>query len=251
MAKQRRAVPARPTAGKKPASRALSKKKIGKPARPSSAKGSRGRRAPVRRQPPRKPSAKPGSARLAVQPDAARRQAGATVSASHDAAVAAFERGFLALQRRQFDRAATAFEAVIGGFADEKDLQERARVYLDLCRRQAGQAAAGPRTVEERVNAATVAINRGTFDEALSLLRGLESENPDSDHVQYLLTVALVSTGAMDEALEHLRKAISLNPENRGLSLTATDLEPLRQHAGFSSAVEARLPNRRGGARRH
>jgi uncharacterized protein HemY len=164
--------------------------------------------------------------------------------------VAAFERGFRALQQRQFDRAAHALTAVLTGFPDEKEMQERARVYLSICERQASGAGAKPRSVEERINAATVAINRGAFGDALRLLRDLESDKSDSDHVQYLLCVAFTSMGDVDKALAHLRRAVELNPENRFLSTADADLEPLRQHAGFVAALEAPPPSRRTGARK-
>jgi uncharacterized protein HemY len=169
---------------------------------------------------------------------------------SHQLAVDTFERGFRALQQRQFDRAASALKTVLSGFPDEKELQERARVYLSLCERQAAGAGARPRSFEERVNAATVSINRGAFDDGLRLLHDLESEHAESDHVQYLLAVAYTSMGDVDRALSHLRRAVELNPENKFLSTADADLEPLRQHAGFHSALAAPPPSRRTGTRK-
>ncbi len=164
----------------------------------------------------------------------------------------AFERGFKALQQRQFDRAAAAFKAVVSDFPDEKEMQERARVYLSICERQARGAGLKPRSFDDRLNAATVSINRGSLDEGLRLLRTLEAENPESDHVQYLLTVALTSMGDVEQALAHLRRAVELNPENRFLSSADADLEPLRQNAGFHASVAPppAAPQRRTTARR-
>jgi tetratricopeptide (TPR) repeat protein len=148
-----------------------------------------------------------------------------------------YERGVRALQLRQFDRAAVALKAVLSAFPDEKELQERARVYLSICERQGGGAGLRPRSFEERVNAATVLINRGAFDDGMRLLRDLESENPGSDHVQYLFTVAFTSMGDVDKALSHLRRAVELNPENRFLSASDADLEPLRRHSSFLASL--------------
>lgn len=164
--------------------------------------------------------------------------------------MAAFERGFRALQQRQFDRASQALTSVLTGFPDEKEMQERARVYLSICERQIGAAGAKPRSFEERVNAATVAINRGAFGDALRLLHELETDKSDSDHVQYLLCVAFTSMGEVEKALTHLRRAVELNPENRLLSTADTDLEPLRQHAGFVAALATAPPARRPGTRK-
>ncbi len=237
MPKQRHTKSSRPAAKKKPAARVRPKAKPArKPARPAAPARVKRAAAAPNRKPVRQPANR-------ARGPAVRRQASVRPStvvvatATHEQAVETFERGFKALQQRQFERAAAALKAVIAGFPDEKEMQERARVYLAICERQAGGAGARPKSFEERVNAATVFINRGALDDGLRLLRDLESENAGNDHVQYLLTVAYTSAGDADKALSHLRRAIELNPENRFLSTADIDLEPLRRHASFPAAL--------------
>lgn len=162
-----------------------------------------------------------------------------------DLAVDAFEHGFQALQVRQYARAAEFLASVVNGYPDEKELQERARVYLNICERQKLMREPAPRSFDERVNAATIAINRGAVDEGLSLLRKLEAEDRTSDHVQYMLSVAHTQAGDTANALLHLRQAVELNPENRFLATQDADLEDLRRAEGFLALLEAPLPARR------
>jgi tetratricopeptide (TPR) repeat protein len=162
---------------------------------------------------------------------------------SHEHAVETFERGFQALQQRQFGKAAEFLSAVVNNFTDEKDLQERARVYLAICERQAGREAK-PRSFDDRLHAATVIVNRGAFDEALAQLRKLENDDPGNDYVQYLLSVVYTAIGNAEQALAHLRKAIELSPENRFRAGQDPDLEPLRQDAAFA-ALAGEPPRRR------
>ena len=58
--------------------------------------------------------------------------------------------------------------------------------------------------------------------------------------------------GRADEAVDHLRRAIGLNPENRGLARQDPDLESIRNHERFGSALEyaARRATAAGHARR-
>ncbi len=248
----RRSSSSKPVAKKRPAARVQPKRKPA-PKRARPVVPAAGRRATATKRgkkPAVKAATKPAPGRATSK---VRRPAPPAVAASREQAVETFERGFGALQQRQYDRAASAFKAVIAGFPDEKELQERARVYLTICERQAAGAGPRPRSFEDRINAATVSINRGTLDDGLRLLRDLESEDPQSDHVQYLLTVAYTSKGEVDKALSHLRRAVALNPENKYLSTTDADLEPLRQQAGFLASLEASPPSpprRRIGARK-
>src|SRR5512133_2461979 len=80
-------------------------------------------------------------------------------SDNHLAAVHIYEQGMEALQQRDYGRAAQLLESVISSYPDEKELHERVRLYLNVCRRQASPPDHTPRTPEERVYAATLAIN--------------------------------------------------------------------------------------------
>ena len=86
-------------------------------------------------------------------------------------AVAVYERGLEALQRHDFSEAADLLESVLRQYPEEKELHERVRLYLNVCQRQATPKEAAPQTQEERLYAATLAINGGRYDQALVNLR--------------------------------------------------------------------------------
>jgi tetratricopeptide (TPR) repeat protein len=226
----KQAKPTRPTRAAKvvkPVKPAQPKKAPPLPARKAAA------RLPAGRAATRRAGAKSGAAQ-AVQPDSA---------ASHELAVETFERGFQALQQRQFAKAAELLNAVINNFSDEKELQERARVYLVICERQASREAK-PKSFEDRLNAATIMLNRGAFDEGVAILRKLEAEDPGNDYAQYLLCVACSAVGNVEQALAHLRRAIELSPENQFRAAQDPDLEALRQDPAFAAMADE-APRRR------
>src|SRR5512139_174587 len=70
-------------------------------------------------------------------------------------AVAIYERGVQALQRHDFQGAAGFFRAVLDGYPDERELLERARLYLRVCERETSRQPQVPKTPAERVYAAT------------------------------------------------------------------------------------------------
>jgi tetratricopeptide (TPR) repeat protein len=154
-------------------------------------------------------------------------------------AVAVYERGLEALQRHEFHAAADLFESVLRQYPEEKELHERVRLYLNICQRQAAPREAAPRTLEERLYAATLSINGGQYDQAISELRLVRDEDPDNDHALYMLAVAHAQRGELAEAIAHLERAIALNPENRAIARADPDLEPLRGDEAFRAALDA------------
>jgi tetratricopeptide (TPR) repeat protein len=142
------------------------------------------------------------------------------------------------LQRHDYQAAAELLESVLKLYPEEKELHERVRLYLNICRRQVRPPEAAPQTVEERLYASTLAINGGRYDEAILHLRLVRDEDPDNDHALYTLAVAHAQRGEHAEAIAHLERAIALNPENRVLARRDPDLEPLREDEAFRTAID-------------
>ena len=154
-------------------------------------------------------------------------------------AVALYERGLELLQRHAYREAADAFESVLRQYPEEKELHERVRQYLNICQRQTTPRETAPRTIDERLYAATLAINTGQYDQAIAHLRLVRDEDPDNDHALYMLAVAHAQRDEHAEAVAHLERAIALNGENRALARNDPDLEPLRDDESFRAALEA------------
>src|SRR5688500_3196527 len=113
-------------------------------------------------------------------------------------AVAVYERGVQALQRHDFQTAAGFFRTVLERYPEERELLERARLYLRVCERETSRAPSTPKTPAERVYAATVALNSGDHSGALDHLQRALGEDPESDHAHYIMAVALGMRGRVD-----------------------------------------------------
>src|SRR5262245_11854437 len=100
-------------------------------------------------------------------------------------AIALYETGVRALQKHDFDGAATSFRAVVQRYPEERELLERARLYLRVCERETAQRPQGPQSAQERVYAATMALNAGDSETALSHLQRAIDQDPNSDHAHY------------------------------------------------------------------
>jgi tetratricopeptide (TPR) repeat protein len=215
-------------------------------------------RAPSKKQKSR-PAARgyaPSAPRAAVAREPVRKEAPAPPPPPRKPAfyeaLAVYEAGVRALQRHDFEAGAEGFRGVIQRYPDERELVERARLYLQVCEREKARRPATPQTASEWVYAATVALNAGDQESALSHLGRALEKAPDSDHAHYIMAVALADKGDPSAALRHLQRAISLNPDNRSTALQDPDLSALRSLDAFQDVLgnTASVSRRRARARR-
>jgi hypothetical protein len=241
MAKTRRVSKAR-TSARKPAQKRATAARTGSARRPASRKTSRPAKnsKPAARRPSRKPTPK-ATVKPPVEPvvQTPVEPPPPPKKPTYHEAVSLYERGLQALQRRDFAAAAEALRNVIARYPDERELLERARLYLKVCERELEPREQAPKTADDWVYAATVALNSADEPAALHhLTRALEA-NPRHDHAHYMMAVATARRSEYERALGHLRQAVSLNGENRSLAKQDPDLEILRGLAGYTAAIEA------------
>ncbi len=165
------------------------------------------------------------------------------VRSSYAEAIATYERGLAAIQKKQYRLAADTLRSVITQFPDEKELHERVQLYLRVCDRHLTPVDTTARTPDEQVYAATLAVNEGSYDRAIELTSAALASNPDLGNAEYILSVALTLKGDLTPALTHLRKAIDLNPENRELARRDVDLDMLRRVEDARNLLASQGPN--------
>ena len=197
---------------------------------------------PVRTTPAKTRSTQPSHRPSTVPSRGRAPEVGTGARPEHLEAVALYEQGMAAMQTHEFARASSALRAVIARYPTERELHERVRLYLNVCDRHMTPLAASPSTPEERVFAATLAVNAGNLEAALSHLRKATKESPQYDHALYMLAAVLAQLGKLDEAVPPLLRAIELNPDNRAMARHDPDLEPLRYYDKVRAALGASSP---------
>lgn len=148
-------------------------------------------------------------------------------------AIKIYESGVTAVQKRKFSAAAKALREIIDDYPEERELQERAKLYLTVCDRELNPVVAEPTTLDERVYAATVALNSGASSTAIDHLNAVAYEKPADAQVQYMLSVAHAVSNDADLAIMHLERAIRLNPDNRLLARQEPDFENIHDNDRF------------------
>jgi predicted Zn-dependent protease len=152
-------------------------------------------------------------------------------------AVALYERGVQALQAHHYKEANDLLSAVVAKFPEEKELHERALLYIQICQRQIDAPPRMVETADDKVFSATLALNNGALDQATLLLSSVVREDPDHDHATYMLGVTYALRGNNDLAVQLLARSMGLNPENHELARKDPDLEALRSTDEFRAVL--------------
>lgn len=187
---------------------------------------------------PANPPAELASNSSIQSPPSLARSVGPVRRATYPEAVARYEQGVRALQEHRFHEAFETFHGVVTQYPEEKELADRARCYMTLCERQLNSVPE-PTTIEERLYAATLALNAGDSEKAMRHLGEIVTEDPDHDGALYMLAVVHAMKEEPASALSYLQRAIERNPENRALALQDGDLERLMQDESIRTAIEA------------
>jgi tetratricopeptide (TPR) repeat protein len=153
-------------------------------------------------------------------------------------ALSLFQHGMEAMQRHAYVDAGRAFQGILMGFPAERALGERATVYLALCEREANRKPAGPRTIEERLTAATAALNNDNDAQAEELARSVLGDDPKHDLALYLLAAVHARRGDTTEALSLLGKVLAITPEASAQARADADFENLQDFDEFWTMTE-------------
>ena len=147
-----------------------------------------------------------------------------------------FDRGVAALQKKRIEEAERNFLNLIQKYSEEKELVDRARVYLAVCERQK-KAARPPLTEpEDFYYAAVFEKNRGNVLEAIEHLKRAVRKNGEG-HVDFLLACCYAQSGEHGTALEHLKKAIEEDQRHRFLARHDRDFDPVRDSPEFQELL--------------
>jgi hypothetical protein len=161
-------------------------------------------------------------------------------------ALATFNAAMLALQRHKYGDASNGFRLILQDFPNERGLRDRSQVYLDLCDRELRRVQTAPLSLEERLTAATAALNDDEDEQADALARSVLKESPQQDLAMYLIAAVAVRRGDHTAALEWLSKAVACNPELRAQVRHDDDFRVLREIDAFRQLLEKPAEPSRG-----
>ncbi len=124
----------------------------------------------------------------------------------YEKALAAYGEAMREFHKGKFDRAQELLKTFVEKFDAEKELVDRAKMYLNLIRERGKKETISLKTADDYFYYGVFRLNGGAYDEALKLFeKGLEMK--EDGKFYYMMADAFMLQGKTEEALENLRKA--------------------------------------------
>ncbi len=152
-------------------------------------------------------------------------------------ALSAYAEAIKEFRRERFDKAVEALGAFIEKHPAEKELIDRARIYVAVAesRLKGKGEPVVLKTAEDLYQYGIFKLNAGDHDEALKLLERAEKLEPESGKVSYALADLTCLMGRTEECFEHLKKAVQLDKSFRVLAQNEPDFEPVWEDKKFKA----------------
>jgi tetratricopeptide (TPR) repeat protein len=147
-----------------------------------------------------------------------------------------YDRGVAALQKKKLEEAERHFLDLIQKYPEERELVDRARVYLTVCERQRRDPRPALTEPEDFYYAAVLEKNRGNVSEAIEHLSRAARKN-GGGKVDFLLACCYAQQGELETALSHLQKAIEEDQRHRVLARHDRDFDPVREAPEFQKLL--------------
>ena len=145
----------------------------------------------------------------------------------YEKALAAYSEAMREFHKGRLDKAKELLEAFLEKHDTEKELVDRAKIYLQMTREKGKKETVTLKTIDDYVYHSIYKINSGAHEEALQFLAKALDMEEEEGRVYYLMADAHILMGKAEEAMECLKKAFQKDKVYRILAQNEIDFEPL------------------------
>jgi tetratricopeptide (TPR) repeat protein len=148
-------------------------------------------------------------------------------------ALAAYGQAVKDFHKGDYDKAAESLGTFIDKYPAERELVDRARVYLAISKKRPKKETVTLKTFNDYYQYGVYKINMGEPENALKILEKALEFKEDEGRIFYLMAAAYSRLGQTDACLEHLKKAIQKDKFFSTLAQNESDFEPLWEDKKF------------------
>jgi len=149
-------------------------------------------------------------------------------------ALLTYNQAMKAFRKGDYEKTAEILKTFSEKHASEKELVDRAQIYLTICKERQKKEKILLKTFDDFYQYSVYRINQGEYKEALKWLERARQMKPKEGKIFYLMADAYCIMGDTEACLEHLKKAIQIDKYFSILAQNESDFESLREDKKFS-----------------
>jgi tetratricopeptide (TPR) repeat protein len=146
---------------------------------------------------------------------------------AYEKALSSYGEAMKEFHKGKLDKAEELLKAFLEKYDTEKELVDRAKIYLQKVGEKGKKETVSLKTLEDYLYYSVYQINSGAYEDALKLLEKALEMKGEEGRVFYLMADAYVLMGKTEEAMECLKKAFQKDKFYRILAQNEMDFAPL------------------------
>ena len=156
-----------------------------------------------------------------------------TKKSDYEKSLLAYSQAMKVFHKGDYPRAAELLKEFLGKHVSEKELVDRAKVYLSICEGRQEDTEVKLKTADDYYQFGIYKLNQGEYEESLKLLKKCAEIKPKEGKFFYSMADCYCMMGKEDECLECLKKAIQIDKYFKIMAQNERDFERLWEDKRF------------------
>jgi len=148
-------------------------------------------------------------------------------------AIEAYSLAMKAFHKGEMDKTIELLKAFLEKYVKEKELVDRANIYLSICEEKKTKAPDPLNSFDDHYNFSVYQLNMGDDNEAMKTLEKAAKIKPKEGKIPYLMAITAIRSGDKKQCLDHLEKAVKLDKFFGILAQNEPDFETVREKKEF------------------
>jgi len=152
---------------------------------------------------------------------------------AYEKSLAAYGQAIKIFRKGDFAKAQELFKAFLEKHPEEKELVDRAKIYLSLTESRLDKESIQLKTFEDYYQYGVYKLNQEDYDQALKLLIKAKEKEPKEGKIPYLMSLIYSQMGDVEKCLEALKEAVHLDKFYGILAQNETAFESIWEDKKF------------------
>jgi tetratricopeptide (TPR) repeat protein len=153
-------------------------------------------------------------------------------------ALSSFNKAMKYFHKGDFDKAKQSLEDFIKSHSEEKELLDRAKIYLDIIQARGKKESIPLKSFDDYYQYGIFRLNQGRYEDAMDLFKKANKKKAKQAKVYYAMAHAYCLMDEKDKCIANLRKAVKLDEFYGILAQNETYFDVFREDEEFNSIFE-------------